>query len=214
MSELLNSQSMSNQSGTPEQRAAKLASFELAASPYYEEIRRFCISKAKNIQMGEDVAQEALVKAFKAWDNFEDQGNGPKSWLYKIASNALTTAGIKESKIDNQREFVNVTEEGIVDFGFDDYDFKHAEDSPELKVLEKFRMAEIEAAINSLDEEFREVAILKFIVGLDNIEIAQELNLVQNTVGSKVSRARAKLSEVLKDMAASYGIGLANDKKK
>jgi DNA-directed RNA polymerase specialized sigma24 family protein len=58
------------------------------------------------------------------------------------------------------------------------------------------------------------VAILKFIVGLDNIEIAKELNLVQNTVGSKVSRARAKLSEVLKDMAASYGIGLANDKKK
>ena len=214
MSELLNSQSMSNQTGTREERAEKLASFELAVSPYYEQIRRFCISKAKNIQLGEDVAQEALVKAFNAWDTFEDQGNGPKSWLYKIASNALTTAGVKESKIDSKREFVNVNEEGIVDFGFDQYDFNHGEDSPEMQVLEKFSMAEIESAINSLDDEFREVAILKFIVGMDNIEIARELDLVQNTVGSKVSRARAKLSEVLKDMASSYGIGLDEKRKK
>ena len=214
MAQPLNSQSMSNQSGTPEERAAKLASFEKAASPYFEEIRRFCISKAKNIQLGEDVAQEALVKAFNAWNTFEDQGAGPRAWMYKIADNALRTAGIKQAKMDEKRVFVKVTEDGTTNFGFDKYDFKHSVDSPEIQIIEKFGIADIEAAIAGLDEEFREVAFLKFIVGMDNIEIAEELGLKQNTVGSKVSRSRAKLSEVLKDMAAGFGIGLNEENKK
>jgi RNA polymerase sigma-70 factor (ECF subfamily) len=81
-------------------------------------------------------------------------------------------------------------------------------------IIEKFGMADIEAAINALDEEFREVAFQKFVVGLGNKEIAELLDLKQNTVGSKVSRAREKLSEVLKEMAAGFGIGLDEDKKK
>jgi RNA polymerase sigma-70 factor (ECF subfamily) len=205
---------MSNQSGDKQERAAKLASFEHAASPYFEDIRRFCISKAKNIQLGEDVAQEALVKAFNSWHTFEDQGAGPKAWMYKIAANALITAGIKQSKIDDKRVFVRQSESGATNFGFDQHDFKHSVDSPEIQIIEQFGLAEIEAAISGLDEEFREVAFLKFIVGMDNIEIAEELDLKQNTVGSRVSRSRAKLSEVLKDMAAGFGIGLDEDKKK
>jgi RNA polymerase sigma-70 factor (ECF subfamily) len=81
-------------------------------------------------------------------------------------------------------------------------------------IIEKFGMADIEEAINALDEEFREVAFQKFVVGLGNKEIAELLDLKQNTVGSKVSRAREKLSEVLKEMAAGFGIGLDEDKKK
>jgi RNA polymerase sigma factor (sigma-70 family) len=80
--------------------------------------------------------------------------------------------------------------------------------------MEKFGMADIEAAIDSLSDEFREVAFLKFIVELDNIEIAKELGLSQITVGTKIFRARLKLSEVLKEMAAGYGIGQDENKKK
>ena len=70
---------MSSQMGTPEERAARLAEFELAASPHFEAIRRYCVSKAKSVQLGEDVAQEALVKAFNSWHTFVDQGSGPKA---------------------------------------------------------------------------------------------------------------------------------------
>jgi RNA polymerase sigma-70 factor (ECF subfamily) len=83
-----------------------------------------------------------------------------------------------------------------------------------METIEKFGMAEIEDAINSLDEEFRDVAFQKFVVGLGNKEIAELLGLNQNTVGTRVSRAREKLSEVLKEMAAGFGIGLDEDKKK
>ena len=214
MSELLNSQSMSNQTGTPEDKAAKLASFNEAASPYFEEIRRWCIGKTQNLQRGEDIAQEALIKAFNAWDTFTDQGKGPKSWMYKIASNLLINAGIAQSKLDEKMQYVYTNEEGVEDYGFDKFDYANDVDTPELLVLEKFGMADIEAAVQSLSDEFREVAFLKFIVELSNIEIATELGLSQNTVGSKVSRSREKLSEALKDMAASSGIGLDEDKKK
>jgi len=214
MSELLNSQSMSNQMGKPEDGQAKLDSFNLAASPYFEEIRKFCISKMKNVQRGEDVAQEALIKAFNAWDSFTDQGKGPRAWMYKIAANLLVNAGIAQGKIDEKQQYVKTYDNGVEDHGFDQFDFANDVDSPEIQIMEKLGMADIEAAVESLPDEFREVAFLKFIVELGNKEIAQELGLSQNTVGSKVSRAREKLSEVLKDKAAGFGIGLDEDKKK
>lgn len=200
--------------GTPEEKAKGLAEFELAVSPYYERVRRYCMFNAQSIQLGEDVAQEVIVKAFRSWGTFHDIGAGPWPWLKTIARNALSTAGVKESKIESRREFVHTGENGAVDFGFDDYDLTHGVDSPEMQVLEKFDIAHIEAAVQALPDEFREVAFLKFIVELSNKEIAQELGLGQNTVGTKVSRAREKLSEVLKDMAAGHGIGLDEDKKK
>jgi RNA polymerase sigma-70 factor (ECF subfamily) len=124
------------------------------------------------------------------------------------------SAGIKQTELDKKHQFAYEDEEGNVDYGFDEYDFNNAVDSPEMLIIEKFGMADIEEAINALDEEFREVAFQKFVVGLGNKEIAELLDLKQNTVGSKVSRAREKLSEVLKEMAAGFGIGLDEDKKK
>jgi RNA polymerase sigma factor (sigma-70 family) len=134
--------------------------------------------------------------------------------MYKIASNLLINAGIAQSKLDEKMQYVYTNEDGVEDYGFDKFDYANDVDTPELLVMEKFGMADIEAAVQSLSDEFREVAFLKFIVELSNIEIAKELGLSQNTVGSKVSRSREKLSEALKDMAAGYGIGLDEDKKK
>jgi RNA polymerase sigma-70 factor (ECF subfamily) len=212
--ELLNSQSMSNQMGTPEDKAPIREPFAVAAAPYFEDIRRFCISRAGHTQRGEDIAQDVLMKAFKAWDSFTDQGRGPKPWLFTIAVRALMDAGMKQTEADKKQKFVYERDNGADDHGFDKYDFAKSVDSPEMEIIEKFGMAEIEDAINSLEEEFRDVAFQKFVVGLGNKEIAELLDIKQNTVGSKVSRAREKLSEVLKEMAAGYGIGLDEDKKK
>ena len=205
---------MSNQTGTPEERAQALAAFELVCSPYYGRVRDYCMYHAKNISFAEDVAQEVIVKAFRSWHTFSDLGAGPWPWLKMIAINALKTADKNYRKIEHEREFVRETESGAIDFGFDKFDLSNWGDSPEILVFEQLGMEQIEAAINALDDEFRDVAWQKFVVGLDNIEIAELLGIKQNTIGSRVSRARAKLHEALKDIAAGYGIGLDKDKKK
>jgi RNA polymerase sigma-70 factor (ECF subfamily) len=205
---------MSNQMGTPEERAKAIREFEAACAPFFEDIRRFCISRARHTQRGEDIAQDVLMKACNGWGSFTDQGRGPKPWLFTIASRALMDAGIKQSEADKKQKFVYERENGTDDHGFEKYDFAKSVASPEMETIEKFGMAEIEDAINSLDEEFRDVAFQKFVVGLGNKEIAELLGLNQNTVGTRVSRAREKLSEVLKEMAAGFGIGLDEDKKK
>lgn len=205
---------MSIQMGTPEERAKAIREFESACSPFFEDIRRFCISRARHTERGEDIAQDVLMKACKGWGSFTDQGRGPKPWLFTIASRALMDAGIKQTEADKKQKFVYERDNGTDDHGFEKYDFAKSVASPEMEVIEKFGMAEIEDAINSLDEEFRDVAFQKFVVGLGNKEIAELLEIKQSTVGTRVSRAREKLSEVLKEMAAGYGIGLDEDKKK
>ena len=148
--------------GTPADPTPSRVPFAIAAAPYFEGIRRYCISRAGTFQRGEDIAQDALMKAFKSWDSFVDIGYGPGPWLYKIAKRELVSAGIKQTELDKKHQFAYEDEEGNVDYGFDEYDFNNAADSPEMLIIEKFGMADIEAAINALDEEFREVAFQKF----------------------------------------------------
>ncbi|WP_297633123.1 sigma-70 family RNA polymerase sigma factor [uncultured Clostridium sp.] len=52
--------------------------------------------------------------------------------------------------------------------------------------------------INSLEEEFREVIILYYFEDLKGEEIAKVLNIKENTVRTRLHRAKNKLYEILK----------------
>jgi RNA polymerase sigma-70 factor (ECF subfamily) len=59
--------------------------------------------------------------------------------------------------------------------------------------------AELEAAVDSLDERFREVYRLHALEGRSYAEIAARLELQPSTVGTRLARARAKLRAILSE---------------
>ncbi len=195
---------------SPEQ-AKKVAEFELVVSPFYDQIRRACVSKTRSFTKGEELAQEVIFKAFKSWDSFQDQGKGVMPWINKIIFNTNISVGVKESAHDQNRVNVYVNEEGEHDFGLDKG--AHA-DSAEDIYFEQLSSELVRAAIEQLDPEFAEATMLSLVADWTYQEIADHLNIPVSTVGTKIFRGRALLRKLLTEQAQQYGIGLNKKNKK
>jgi RNA polymerase sigma-70 factor (ECF subfamily) len=195
---------------SPEQ-AKKVAEFELVVSPFYDKIRRACVSKTSSFTKGEELAQEVIFKAFKSWDSFQDQGKGVMPWINKIIFNTNISVGVKESAHDQNRANVYTNDEGDVDFGLDRG--AHANSAEDI-YFEQLSSELVRAAIEQLDSEFAEATMLSLVADWTYQEIADHLNIPVSTVGTKIFRGRAILRKLLIEQAQQYGIGLNKTNKK
>jgi RNA polymerase sigma-70 factor (ECF subfamily) len=195
---------------SPEQ-AKKVAEFELVVSPFYDKIRRACVSKTSSFTKGEELAQEVIFKAFKSWDSFQDQGKGVMPWINKIIFNTNISVGVKESAHDQNRANVYTNDEGEPDFGLDRG--AHANSAEDI-YFEQLSSELVRAAIEQLDPEFAEATMLSLVADWTYQEIADHLNIPVSTVGTKIFRGRAILRKLLIEQAQQYGIGLNKTNKK
>jgi RNA polymerase sigma-70 factor (ECF subfamily) len=87
------------------------------------------------------------------------------------------------------------------------------EERPEDIVLERLTTADVQAAIDELSEEFRQVVVLADVEGFSYREIADIVGIPVGTVMSRLFRARRRLRRVLYDLAVDSGYikGLATD---
>jgi RNA polymerase sigma-70 factor (ECF subfamily) len=80
---------------TPEQLKVRL--FEEQALQYMPQLYGVAMQKTKNPTDAEDLVQETMVKAFKAFHQFE-QGTNLKAWLFRILSNTNINNSVKRGK--------------------------------------------------------------------------------------------------------------------
>ena len=70
-------------------RRKKAAEFERLAAGQENRIYRICFHMMGNRQDAEDCAQEAMVRAFRAFDSFRREADF-STWLIRIAMNVCT----------------------------------------------------------------------------------------------------------------------------
>ncbi|NDE88744.1 MAG: sigma-70 family RNA polymerase sigma factor [Micrococcales bacterium] len=138
-------------------------------------------------------------------------------WLYTIAKNQSKTI---EAKIKKE---AFRTKDNVFKFNDDNGDegdvFEHSlpkhlwSSSAEEIYAAKIDDDRITAALESLDDQFKEVIRLNMIEGYSYSEISEMLGIPTNTVGSRISRGREKLRELLGDVAEDYGINIEKKKK-
>jgi len=128
----------------------------------------------------EDVAQDAILRAFRAFDGF--RGGDAKAWLFTIVRNCHYTA------LGRRRKTVALPDEGENDIASDAPD-------PEVSAIDADRARKLNRVIASLPDEFREALVLREMEDMSYREIGEITGVPIGTVMSRLSRARALLRQ-------------------
>ena len=139
--------------------------------------------------IAEDVMQDAFIKAFKNIDKYKNEV-AFGAWLKRIVINQSIDQ-LKKKKLD----LVAINEE--ITTNREDHNWQVECD---------ISVAEIVAKIKLLKEKYRLVLSLYLLEGYDHQEIAQVLNITENTSRTNLLRGKKLLREQLKDTnyAARY----------
>lgn len=140
----------------------------------------YILSVIKNPEDAKDIMQETYLKIRSAAHLYKKQGK-PMAWIFTIAKN-LCLMRIR-------------TNGRTIDGPIEDY-----EGSPELTTSGDFRSEDrivLQAALDILAEEEREIVILHAVSGWKHHEIAEHLGMPLSTVLSKYNRSLKKLKKYL-----------------
>jgi len=161
--------------------------------PYESAVFLAALSFVKNEADAEDVAQEAILKAFKNLSRFRHEAKF-STWLIQIAINE---AKMKLRK-DRRHLYDSIEEGQLADDG--DYipkDFADWREIPSEALEQKELREALTTALNSLAEKYRTVLVLRDVQHLSIAETAQALGITEANVKTRLSRARLQMRDAL-----------------
>lgn len=161
--------------------------FERLAAESERQVYSVCFHMMGNREDAQDCAQEAMLRAFRAFDTFRQDASF-STWITSIAMNVCTDALRKRRdavSLDALRE----------DQGFDVPD---AAPTAYARLEEKERLRLLREGLSLLPPDMRQMIVLRDMQGKSYEEIGEILEVPLGTVKSRVSRAREKLSVILK----------------
>ena len=139
----------------------------------------------------EDVVQEAYVRAFAHLRDFRGDAS-LSTWLSRIAINeALGRVRSARRRADLDPGVETPTEAQVIPFPL------NAEFDPERNVAQRQIVQLVEAAIDALPDEFRTVFVARVVEGLSIEETADLLDIVPETVKTRLHRARVMIRKQL-----------------
>jgi RNA polymerase sigma-70 factor (ECF subfamily) len=143
-----------------------------------------------------DVVQEAFVSAYKNIRSFKGMSKF-STWLSVIVIN-LSKKHLKQLRTQRSREPVSIDEP--IYRGDDQMMVDPPSGNPNAdEILEREEIQKkVQLCLDRLDNEFREVVVLRDIQGFSYEDISGMLNIAEGTVKSRLSRARVFLKKCLK----------------
>src|SRR5215469_2605529 len=161
--------------------------------PYERALFLAALGLVKNDADAEDVAQEAVLKAFKGISHFRGDAKF-STWLIQIAINE---AKMKLRK--DRRHLYESIEEGQAseDGDYVPRDFADWREIPSEALERKEVRDALSNAVASLAEKYRTVLILRDVQQLSIAETAQVLGISEANVKTRLSRARLQLRDAM-----------------
>jgi RNA polymerase sigma-70 factor (ECF subfamily) len=196
---LLDSEAMANSKNSDSE--AKIRDFEQQALPLMPQLYGAALRWTRNPSDAEDLVQEAMAKAFVAWNQYQ-QGTNLKAWIYRIMTNTHINRYNKAQK-DPSRGGLDELE---------DWQLGNAESitatttrSAELEALDHLPADIIRDSLLAIPEEFRMVVYYAVVDGLAYSEIAEIMGTPVGTVMSRLHRGKKLLRVLLAEYAMEQG---------
>lgn len=165
--------------------AGQLALYEPLMRRNNRRVYRAAVAILRDDAEAEDVMQDAYVRAFEHLREFDGRARF-STWLTRIAVNealARTRRRRQHAALDPLSE---------------DSDMPHARGpSPEQTTSDREMRGVLERAIRALPDDFRAVFMLRAVEEMSGAETAEALGIPEDTVRTRLHRARGRLQELL-----------------
>ena len=174
-------------------RAGESDAFYELVHPYERAVFLAALGIVRNEADAEEVAQEAILKAFKNLGRFRQEAKF-STWLIQIAINE---AKMRLRK-DRRPLYESIEEGKLGDDG--DYiprDFADWREIPSEALEQKQLRRALTNALDSLPEKYRTILILRDVQQLSINETAKILDLSEANVKTRLSRARLQMRDAL-----------------
>ena len=151
-----------------------------------------------NHEDAEDALQEGMLAAFKNLRRFEGRSKF-SSWLTRIVINAA----LMRLRSQRTRQAVSM-DEPLSDDGLTLAEqFANPEPDPETLSARAEQRRMLERRLGELPADMRTAVVLRDVEGLSTQEAAERLGVPENTLKSRLHRARMQLAERIKSEAAN-----------
>jgi RNA polymerase sigma-70 factor (ECF subfamily) len=169
------------------------AAFSELMKRYKNPIISFLFRYTGDMKTAEDLSQEVFVRVFRKI-KFYNSAARFSTWLYTIACNLAKD----EFKRRSRHPAVSYDWQSS---GHDDTTrtvpaVTKSDQGPEENAEKNERSAQVQVALNKLEDDDREILVFREIQGLKYEEIAKILDLPLGTVKSRIARARLAFKDV------------------
>jgi RNA polymerase sigma-70 factor (ECF subfamily) len=171
---------------TADRKALDDAEFKRQVVASIPVLRSFARGLCGDAAAGDDLAQDALLKAWQHRAQF-NVGTNFKGWILKIARNHFYS---QRRRVWRETPLDEATSAQVPATGTDQ--------------VQSLMLNDLRNALNALSDEQREAAILVGAGGFSHRQAAEMCDVPEGTMKSRVCRARAKLALLLESGELTY----------
>jgi len=157
----------------------KRTEFEQVALVHFDALYGAAYRLTRNPRDAEDLVQDALLRAYRFWDSFQQDSNC-KAWLLRIVTNTFI------NEYQRRKRSREVLDAATAEQDTTDGVLVHAaardKQSPEGALIERSVSDDVQRALDQLPDDFRTAVILCDMQGLSYKEIAEIMHCPVGTV--------------------------------
>lgn len=166
--------------------------FEGVYTTMLNQVYRLALRVVRDPGMAEDIAQEALVEAWRKAPTFDPARGGAKSWVLTITHRRAVDRVRREQRQRQQmeaeaavaeREAAPAEQDAVVDRDF-----------------AEFQSARVRTAVATLSDKQREAVELAFYEGHTHVEVSEKLGIPLGTAKTRIRDALNKLRDALEEV--------------
>lgn len=171
-----------------EQKDARLLK---AMTDYGDYLVRLCYTYVQDWAIAEDLVQDTFVKYYEKMERFREESS-VKTYLYRIAINNCHSylSSWRYKKLQFMDSWSKLMGESV---------------DPESNVVANESDALLVAAIEKLPTKYKDVLLLFHFAELSLKEISETLKMPENTVKTRLRRARQMVGSTLLEGGYEYG---------
>ena len=160
-------------------------------TPLFRYVRRISNFSQEEI---EDILQEVFIKVYQNINDF-DKSLKFSSWIYRIAHNHV---------ISKFRKYKSRPEGSLLEITENELNNISSELDINKEIDAKINKETLSKILNTIDQKYKEVLVLKFLEERDYKEISDIIKKPMGTVATLINRAKKKLREEIEKQEIKF----------